>query len=256
MSDTLSSILRRAPVPVLLLVLWQWVTATGWMPPGALASPAATLATAGALIADGTLQDALAISLRRASIGFAIGGSLGLLLGLLAGFWRLGEDLIDGSMQMLRTVPFVALAPLFIVWFGIDESAKIALIVFATLFPLYVNTYAGVRSIDGRLLEAGRTLGLSRAELVREIVLPGALPGILVGLRYSLALSVIALVIAEQINADAGLGALLLDARRFVQTDVMALCIAIYAVLGLLTNAAAQLLEWRLLSWRSGVRAS
>ncbi|WP_219214460.1 ABC transporter permease subunit [Variovorax boronicumulans] len=256
MSDSLSAMARRAPVPLLLLALWQWVTASGWLPPGTLASPGSTLSAAWTLAVDGTLQEALGVSLRRAALGFALGGVLGLTLGLAAGFWQLGEELIDGSMQMLRTVPFVALAPLFIVWFGIDESAKIALVAFATLFPLYINTYAGIRGIDNRLLEAGRTLGLGRAALVREVVLPGALPAILVGLRYSLALSVISLVIAEQINADAGIGALLLDARRFVQTDVMALCMVIYALLGLATNAMVRLLEWRLLSWRSGVRAS
>jgi len=229
-------------VPVVLLVLWQWLTATGVVSSGVLASPFDTLLAAYELVDDGRLQEALAVSLSRAVIGLAAGTLLGITLGVLAGFWRTGEDLIDANMQMLRTIPFVALAPIFIVWFGIDEAAKIALVIFATTFPVYMNTYAGIRSADKKLLEVARTTGLGQLGIIRDIVLPGAMPFILIGFRYAMALAVISLVVAEQINVNGGIGELMFEARRFVQTDIIAVCLILYALLGV---------EW----WQDPVRA-
>ena len=243
-------------VPVTLLVMWSVGSASGVIPDGVLASPWQTAETAWTLSADGTLPWSIAASLRRATIGFAVGGGLGIMAGIVSGTWRVGEDLLDGTLQMLRTIPFVALAPLFMVWFGITEVSKIALVAFASFFPLYLNTHSGIRDVDGRLIEAGRVVGLQPWGLIREVLVPGALPSILVGLRYSLVLSIIALVVAEQINLTTGIGALLGDARRFVQTDVMALCIATYAILGWIVNRAAERLARWQLSWRNGVRAS
>lgn len=240
-------------VPVVLLVLWQWLTGTGVIATGVLASPVDTLFAAYGLFEDGRLQEALAVSLSRAAVGLVAGTFAGITLGVLAGFWRTGEDLIDANMQMLRTVPFVALAPVFIVWFGIDEAAKTALVIFATTFPVYMNTYAGIRSTDRKLLEVAQTTGLGQWGIIREIVLPGALPLILVGLRYAMALAVISLVVAEQINVNGGIGELMFEARRFVQTDIIAMCLILYALLGLLANHFARWLEARLLSWRKEV---
>lgn len=241
----------RLALPLGLLMAWQLAAAFAWAPRGVLAAPAQTLATAARMIADGSLPTAIGVSMLRAGAGFLIGGTIGTVLGLAAGLSRTGEWLIDGTAQMLRTIPFVTLTPVFIVWFGIGESAKLAIVAFATLFPLYLNAYAGVRQVDARLIESARAADLRGAALLREVIFPGALPALLVGLRYSLALSVLALVVAEQINTSDGIGALLADARRFVRIDVMAVCIVTYALIGWLSNRFVRALESHLLRWRA-----
>jgi sulfonate transport system permease protein len=182
--------------------------------------------------------------------GLAIGGGIGVALAVVSGLFRLGEDLIDSTMQMLRTIPNVALIPLLIIWFGIGEEPKVALIALATAFPLYLNVYAGIRNVDQTLVEAGRTLGLSRAAMIRHVILPGALPSALVGLRYSLGTSWLALVFGEQVNATEGIGYLMSNAREFFQTDVIVVCLVVYALLGLAVDAVVRLLEKVLLAWR------
>jgi len=180
----------------------------------------------------------------------SIGATVGVLLGLIAGLSRRAEVAIDPLMQIKRTIPVVALTPLFIVWFGIGEAPKIGLIAFATVFPIYLNLYSGIRNVDVRLLDAARSFGLGRLELIWHVVLPGALPSLLVGLRYSLSISIILLVIAEQINASAGLGYLVNNARDFMRTDVIVVCLLVYALLGLLADWLVRLLENRALAWR------
>ncbi|KFI28370.1 ABC transporter permease [Haematobacter massiliensis] len=242
--------LRRTMGPLLLLLLWHIASVTGVLPAEVLAGPATVVGAASALLASGELQAAIAVSLRRAMSGLAIGGTLGVALAVIAGLTRLGEDLVDAPMQMLRTVPNVALIPLLIIWFGIGEAPKVALIALATAFPLYLNVFAGIRGVDQTLIEAGRTLGLSRLGLVRHVVLPGALPGALVGLRYSLGLSWLALVFGEQINATAGIGYLMANAREFFQTDVIVVCLVVYALLGLAVDFIVRTLERIFLAWR------
>ena len=176
---------------------------------------------------------AIAASGRRAATGFLIGAAVALSLSLLAGLFRLGEDVIDSSMGMFRAIPWVGLIPLFIVWFGIEETPKIALVALGVTYPLYFNIYGGIRSTDAQLVEAGRMMGLGRLGLIRYVILPSALPGALVGLRYALSTAWLALVFAEQINADAGLGYLMSNAQQYFRTDVIVLCLAVYALLGL-----------------------
>lgn len=151
---------------------------------------------------------------------------------------------------MLRTLPALALSPLFIVWFGIGETPKIALIAFATLFPVYLNLYNGIRGVDVRLIDAGRSFGLSRGQIVTDIVLPAALPQLLVGLRYAFSVAVLILVVAEQINASAGLGFLINNARDFMRTDIIVVCLLVYAGLGLVADQSVRLIEDRALAWR------
>ncbi|MGN5631419.1 ABC transporter permease [Streptomyces sp. AC154] len=242
--------LRRTAGPLLLLILWQVFSATGVLHPDVLASPG-TIARAGwELIADGTLTSAMAVSLQRVAVGLVLGGAVGTALALISGLSRLGEDLVDASVQMLRTVPWVGLIPLFIIWLGIGEAPKVALIALGVAFHLYLNVYAGIRGVDPQLIEAGQSLGLSRWGLVRHVVLPGALPGAMTGLRYSLATAWLALVFGESVNADAGIGFLMNQAREFFRTDVIVVCLVVYAFLGLAADVIVRVLERLLLQWR------
>lgn len=242
--------LRRTVGPLLLLALWQVFSATGVLHPDVLASPG-TIARAGAdLIADGTLPAAMGVSLQRVAVGLMLGGVVGTALALVSGLSRLGEDLVDATVQMLRTVPWVGLIPLFIIWLGIGEAPKVALIALGVAFHLYLNVYAGIRGVDAQLIEAGESLGLNRWGLVRHVVLPGALPGAMTGLRYSLATAWLALVFGESINADAGIGFLMNQAREFFRTDVIVVCLVVYAFLGLTADVIVRTLERLLLQWR------
>ncbi|MEV6473363.1 ABC transporter permease [Streptomyces sp. NPDC051657] len=241
---------RRAVGPLLLLALWQVLSATGVLHPDVLASPG-TIARAGAdLVADGTLPAAMGVSLQRVVVGLLLGGVVGTALALVSGLSRLGEDLVDATVQMLRTVPWVGLIPLFIIWLGIGEAPKVALIALGVAFHLYLNVYAGIRGVDAQLIEAGESLGLGRWGLVRHVVLPGALPGAMTGLRYSLATAWLALVFGESINADAGIGFLMNQAREFFRTDVIVVCLVVYAFLGLTADVIVRILERLLLQWR------
>ncbi|MCZ4099781.1 ABC transporter permease [Streptomyces sp. H39-C1] len=242
--------LRRTARPLLLLALWQVLSSTGVLEPDILASPG-TIARAGKeLIADGTLPSAMLVSLQRVALGLVFGVLAGTALALVSGLSRLGEDLVDASVQMLRTVPWVGLIPLFIIWLGIGEAPKIALISLGVAFHLYLNVYAGIRGVDEQLIEAGTSLGLSRWGLVRHVVLPGALPGAMTGLRYSLATAWLALVFSEQINADDGIGFVMNQAREFFRTDVIVVCLVVYAFLGLTDVIVVRTLERLLLQWR------
>jgi len=242
--------LRRCIGPVVLLLGWHLASVSGLLPEEVLAGPAVVLDSAATLLATGELQAAMSASLTRVFWGVLIGGGIGTLLAIVAGLFRLGEDLIDAPMQMFRTVPNIALIPLLIIWFGIGEAPKIALISLGTAFPLYMNVYSGIRNVDQSLMETGRTLGLSRVQQIFHVVLPGALPQALVGFRYSLGLAWLALVFGEQINATAGIGYLMSTAREFFQTDVIVVCLVVYALLGLGVDFTVRLIEKVLLAWR------
>jgi sulfonate transport system permease protein len=242
---------RRATGPLGTLLLWYVLSATGVLPPTVLASPATVFGKALSMIADGELPTAIAVSGQRVLLGFALGAVLGTALALAAGLLRLGEDLLDSTIGMFRTLPWVGLIPLFIIWFGINEEPKIALIALGVLFPIYFNIYAGIRGVDAQLVEAGQVLGLNRWGLIRHVVLPGALPSALVGLRYALGTAWLALVWAEQVNASQGIGYLMNNAQQFFQTDVIVVCLVTYAVLGLACDLVIRLGTKYLLSWRA-----
>ncbi|MCX4531215.1 ABC transporter permease [Streptomyces sp. NBC_01669] len=246
----------RAFGPVVLLALWWVASATGLLTPDVLASPAEVLRAVVELWDNGQLSDALTTSLTRSGIGLLIGLAAGLTLGITTGFTRLGDELLDSSLQTLRTIPFLSLVPLFMVWFGINETAKILLIAVATTFPMYVSTSSGVRNTDPKLIEAMRSFGMGRLATVREVVLPGALPSLLAGLRLSMTLSVIALIAAEEINATAGIGYLMSQAQSYARTDILAVCILVYGLLGLAADIVVRLLERVLMPWRTPQGAS
>jgi sulfonate transport system permease protein len=248
----------RLVSPLAVLVIWQLVSSSGLVSEQKLPSPSTVLHTAITLIttnsaAYGTLQGAMTVSLERVAIGFVLGGSAGLVLAVIAGLSRLGENAVDPLLQMLRTLPLFGLIPVFIVWFGIGELPKVLLIALGSAIPLYLNTFAGIRNVDAKLAEAGQSLGLTRTEMIRHLILPGALPQMLVGLRQSLGVAWLALVVAEQINANAGLGFMISQATQFLRNDVIFVALLVYCLLGLITDALVRLLERRALAWRRGL---
>jgi sulfonate transport system permease protein len=236
-------------LPLLLLGVWQLAGDAGWFSRRVLPTPTEVARAGVRLTESGELGRHIIISFRRASIGFAIGGALGFVLGLLTGASRATERLLDSSMQMLRTIPHLALIPLVILWFGIGETGKIFLVALGVLFPVYLNTYHGIRSVDPGLIEMGRVYRLGRWGLFRRVLLPGALPSILIGVRYALGVMWLTLIVAETIAANSGIGYLAMNAREFLLTDVVVLSILLYALLGKLADLAARGLEWCLLSW-------
>lgn len=240
----------RALVPAFILAVWQAVSVLGWVSPEVLPPPTAIGSAYYELVSTGELQDAIPTSLTRSLIGLLLGGTTGLVLGLFAGLWRIGEELFDALLQMLRTVPFIALIPLFIIWFGIGEDAKIALITAATVFPMYLNTYSGVRGVEQKLIEAGRIFGLSDRGIALRIILPTALPSILVGLRYAAGVSLLALVAAEQINARSGIGFILVNANQNQRADIIIAGVIVYAFFGIALDLIMRLIERAALPWR------
>ncbi len=237
---------------VVLFAAWEIASQVGWLAPDTLAGPSTVLTVGRDMIGDGTLLEALWASLQRVLWGAAIGIPIGAVLAVASGLTRIGDDLIDSTVQMLRFVPIIALQPLLIVWLGVGETVKVTLIVLGVAFPIYVNTSSAIRAIDPRYLELASTVGLGKAQQIRRIVLPGALPGFLVGLRLASAIAWLVLVFAEQINASSGVGFVILRAQTLFQTDVIVVGLITYAVLGLLSDAGVRALEARLLRWAPG----
>ncbi|MGW3787406.1 ABC transporter permease [Micromonospora chokoriensis] len=246
----------RLASPVALVLGWEVAARTGLLAPEKLPAPSDVLATGWRLSRDGTLGIHLLDSLTRAGAGLLIGGLLALALGTVAGLLRLGDDLVDPPVQMARMLPHLGLVPLLIIWVGIGESLKISLVALGAFFPIYFNTYAGIRDIDERLVEAARTCGLGQAARLRHVVLPGALPSLFLGLRLAIGAAWLSLVVGEQVNAQTGIGFLMMEAREFSQTDVVVLGLLVYALLGLISDSALRILERRMLTWRRGLRAT
>ena len=241
--------------PLAVVGLWQLASSTGLLPASKLASPATIAHTAYNLVVTssptyGTLQASLLASFERWAIGFALGVAIGVLLAVLTGLSQVGEIVADPILQALRSVPLLGLIPLFIVWFGIGQLPKVLFVMLSALFPMYLNTFAGIRGVDSKLGELGRALGLRRGEMIRHIVLPGALPSALTGLQLSVISSMLALVVGEQINATSGLGFMITQAQQFLNNSVIMVALIVYAILGLLLDGAVRLLQRRALAWR------
>ena len=245
----------RLVSPVAIIIVWQISSMTGLLPPRILASPGEILGAANRLIMSGELITALAVSFLRVLLGFTIAFIVGVALALVAGLSRFGESAIDPPLQMLKAMPFLGLLPLFILWFGIGEAPKIGLVAFGSVFPIYLTLHGGIRGIDRKLVEAGRTLGLDTFGIIRHIVIPGALPSLLIGVRYGLSVAWLSLVVGEQINASSGIGYIITYARDFLQTDVIVVCLMVYAIMGLLTDGLVRLIEAYALRWRPQVIA-
>lgn len=247
---------RRLVGPLLVLGLWQLVCSLGVFNSVEVASPLAVVDAGRQLWATGELQTNLLISLQRVAEGLVVGVAAGVVLAVISGLFHRGEDLVDPIIQAARSVPILGLVPLAIIWFGVGETPKVFLIALGCTFPVYINTFAAIRGVDSKLVEAGQTFGLRRWGLVRRVILPGALPGFLVGLRFALVSSWLIVVVAEVINAKSGIGYLINEAQSWNRTDIIMLGLAIYAVLGLIADAIVRLLERRLLTWRRGFTGS
>lgn len=240
----------RFLLPVVALAAWQTGSATGLIQSQTLPSPTEVARTFVELFDTGDLQAAMPASLARAGAGLFLGLLIGIGFGLINGLSRFAEEIFDSTFQIVRLVPFIALVPLFIIWFGIGEEPKIILITLACVFPAYLNTYAGVRNVDSRLVEAARTFGLSPLQITFQVLLPAALPSVLVGVRYSMGISLLALIVAEQTNSRAGIGYLIFVASGAMRIDMVVACVLIYAALGIAIDLVMRLIEKSALPWR------
>jgi sulfonate transport system permease protein len=248
-----ATLLRRLAVPFAIIAVWYGITAYGYVDSQTMPTPQAVAESFWMLAVTNQLVPNLLISLQRVAIGLAFGVTIGTALALAASLSRAGEDAIDGTVQMARTLPHLALIPLMILWFGIGETPKIVLIALGSVFPIYLNLFSAVRGADRKLLESASVLGLSHAQTIWHVILPAALPGFLVGLRQAFGFSWLSLVVAEQINASSGIGYLVMNARDFLRTDIIFDGLIIYALLGLATDQAVRFLERHLLVWRPSI---
>jgi sulfonate transport system permease protein len=246
-------------VPVAFLVAWELAARTGALSARVLPEPLAVVRAIWTLVQSGEMAADVKVSAWRALMGFAIGGGIGLALGLLSGLSKIADIALDSTIQMIRNIPALAMIPLVILWFGIGESAKLFLVALGVFFPVYVNTYHGIRSVDADLVEMAKSYGVRGFALYRDVILPGALPSILVGVRFALGLTWVMLIVAETISAQAGIGYMTMNARDFLQTDVVVVGILLYALLGKLADLLAKALERALLRWhpayQSGAKA-
>lgn len=242
---------RRLSGLAVIVAFWQYAAPRGWLG-STTPAPTDVWAAAVELIRTGELQAHLLVSLERVAKGLAFGLTAGLLLGMLAGLVKAGEDVVDAPIQALRMLPHLALVPLFIIWFGIGETEKIALITIGPIFPLYINVLHGIRGVDERYVESARSCGLGTFGLIRRVILPGAVPQIFVGVRQALGIGWLSLVVAEQTATTRGIGFLMNDAREFLRTDIIFVVLVVYAALGLLTDQIVRLVERRTLAWRRG----
>src|SRR5262245_17845762 len=236
-------------VPLAVILLWQAAATAGFLSTRILPAPTDVLAAGWRLLSNGELLTNMWVSFCRAIVGFAIGGGIGFAFGLANGLSHRCEKVFDGTLQMVRNIPHLALIPLVILWFGIDETAKIFLVALGVFFPIYINTQHGIRNVDPQLIEMGRTYGMTPAMLFRQVILPGALPSIFVGVRYALGIMWLRLMFAETIAASSGIGYMAMQAREFLLVDVVVLSIVIYALLGKAADSAARLLERLCLRW-------
>ena len=236
-------------LPVAILACWELASDSGLIAARVLPAPSAVAIAFWQTLKDGSLLEAVAISSARALKGLLIGGSIGFVLGVVNGLWRPADLLLDYTLQMLRNVPHLAIIPLVILWFGIGEEAKIFLVSIGVLFPVYLNTYHGVRTLDPALIEMARVYGLGPGALFARVILPGALPSVFVGLRYGLGIMWLTLIVAETISASSGIGYMTMNAREFLQTDVVLLGIIIYALLGKLSDVFTRMCERATLAW-------
>ncbi|WP_242176153.1 ABC transporter permease [Priestia koreensis] len=252
----LQSFLKGIALPALILIVWQVIGSLQFVSKTVLPAPLDILISFKELILSGELFGHLKVSIWRAFLGFVLGGSLGLIIGGIVGFAKKSEDFLDPTLQMIRTVPHLAVTPLFILWFGFGELSKVLLIALGAFFPIYINTFQGIRGVDSKLFDVARVLQFSKKKQITKLIIPAALPNILLGVRLSLGIAWLGLVVAELMGSSAGVGYMIMDARQFSQTDIVFVGIIIFAVVGKLTDSFVRVLEKHLLKWRDSYQGN
>ncbi|MDA1671149.1 ABC transporter permease [Bacillus cereus] len=247
-------LIRAITIPIIILIIWQLAGVFGLVSKTVLPTPLDIFLAFQELIKTGELFGHLNISVFRAAAGFFIGGSLGIILGTIVGFSTRSEQYLDPSVQMLRTVPHLAVAPLFVLWFGFGETSKVLLIADGAFFPLYVNAFLGIRGVDSKLFDVARVLEFSKRKLITKLILPAALPNLLLGARLSLGVAWVSLVVAELMGSTEGIGYMIMDARQFSNTDIVFVGIIIFAFVGKFSDSLVRLLEVKFLRWRDNFK--
>ena len=247
-------LVRAITIPVIILIIWQLAGVFGLVSKTVLPTPLDIFLAFQELIKTGELFGHLSISVFRAAAGFFIGGGLGIILGTIVGFSTRSEQYLDPSVQMLRTVPHLAVAPLFVLWFGFGETSKVLLIADGAFFPLYVNAFLGIRGVDSKLFDVARVLEFSKRKLITKLILPAALPNLLLGARLSLGVAWVSLVVAELMGSTEGIGYMIMDARQFSNTDIVFVGIIIFAFVGKFSDSLVRLLEVKFLRWRDNFK--
>ncbi|MHA4165534.1 ABC transporter permease [Bacillus cereus] len=247
-------LVRAITIPVIILIIWQLAGVFGLVSKTVLPTPLDFFLAFQELIKTGELFGHLSISVFRAAAGFFIGGGLGIILGTIVGFSTRSEQYLDPSVQMLRTVPHLAVAPLFVLWFGFGETSKVLLIADGAFFPLYVNAFLGIRGVDSKLFDVARVLEFSKRKLITKLILPSALPNLLLGARLSLGVAWVSLVVAELMGSTEGIGYMIMDARQFSNTDIVFVGIIIFAFVGKFSDSLVRLLEVKFLRWRDNFK--
>ncbi|MFA2553958.1 ABC transporter permease [Bacillus cereus] len=247
-------LVRAITIPVIILIIWQLAGVFGLVSKTVLPTPLDIFLAFQELIKTGELFGHLSISVFRAAAGFFIGGGLGIILGTIVGFSTRSEQYLDPSVQMLRTVPHLAVAPLFVLWFGFGETSKVLLIADGAFFPLYVNAFLGIRGVDSKLFDVARVLEFSKRKLITKLILPSALPNLLLGARLSLGVAWVSLVVAELMGSTEGIGYMIMDARQFSNTDIIFVGIIIFAFVGKFSDSLVRLLEAKFLRWRDNFK--
>ncbi|PFV78482.1 sulfonate ABC transporter permease [Bacillus sp. AFS059628] len=247
-------VVRAIMIPIIVLSIWQLAGVFGLVSKTVLPTPLDIFLAFQELIKTGELFGHLNISVFRAAAGFFIGGSLGIILGTIVGFSTRSEQYLDPSVQMLRTVPHLAVAPLFVLWFGFGETSKVLLIADGAFFPLYVNAFLGIRGVDSKLFDVARVLEFSKRKLITKLILPAALPNLLLGARLSLGVAWVSLVVAELMGSTEGIGYMIMDARQFSNTDIVFVGIIIFAFVGKFSDSLVRLLEVKFLRWRDNFK--
>ncbi|PEW74667.1 sulfonate ABC transporter permease [Bacillus cereus] len=247
-------LVRAITIPVIILIIWQLAGVFGLVSKTVLPTPLDIFLAFQELIKTGELFGHLSISVFRAAAGFFIGGGLGIILGTIVGFSTRSEQYLDPSVQMLRIVPHLAVAPLFVLWFGFGETSKVLLIADGAFFPLYVNAFLGIRGVDSKLFDVARVLEFSKRKLITKLILPAALPNLLLGARLSLGVAWVSLVVAELMGSTEGIGYMIMDARQFSNTDIVFVGIIIFAFVGKFSDSLVRLLEVKFLRWRDNFK--
>ncbi|HTI84397.1 MAG TPA: ABC transporter permease [Acetobacteraceae bacterium] len=242
-------------IPVIAGVAWEVAVRFGVVPGRLMPPPSQLLRTAISLIRSGDLQTHAAATMSRVGIGFGFGALAGTLLGMLTGASPLARRLLDPSVQALRAIPSIAWVPIFILWLGIFEMSKLALIALGVFFPIYLGTLSAIQDVDRKLIEVGRVFGLSRAGVMLRITWPAVLPTWIAALRSGLGLGFMFVVAAELMGASEGLGYLLVFGQQMGQADVILVAMIVFALLGKLSDALLVAVTAPLLRWQDTVRA-